>query len=58
MLCCLFGPVLLFAGVSFLFRSHLSPPPPLHLYSYLHDLFSRFDELAARFGVNKIETVG
>ena len=28
------------------------------LFSFLHDLFTRFDDLVARFKMNKIETVG
>ena len=31
---------------------------PLQLCSFLHDLFSRFDDLATRLGIHKIETVG
>ena len=31
---------------------------PLQLCTFLHDLFSRFDDLAIRLGVHKIETVG
>ena len=31
---------------------------PLQLCTFLHDLFSRFDDLATRLGVSKIETVG
>ena len=32
--------------------------PPHSLPSFLHDLFTRFDDLVARFKMNKIETVG
>ena len=43
-----------------LLTASLTPLPP-HVFpirSFLHDLFTRFDELVARFHVNKIETVG
>ena len=35
-----------------------APPSSISLRSFLHDLFTRFDELVARFKTNKIETVG
>ena len=40
------------------FTSLGSRVTPLLLCSFLHDLFSRFDDLATRLGVHKIETVG
>ena len=40
------------------FTSLGSRVTPLQLCSFLHDLFSRFDDLATRLGVHKIETVG
>ena len=40
------------------FTSLGSRVTPLELCTFLHDLFSRFDDLAIRLGVHKIETVG
>ena len=40
------------------FTSLGSRVTPLQLCTFLHDLFSRFDDLAIQLGVHKIETVG
>ena len=44
-------------GAADAFLHSSSPTNQQALVSFLHDLFSRFDELAGRYGVSKIETV-
>ena len=44
-------------GAADAFLHSSSPTNQQALVSFLHDLFSRFDELTGRYGVSKIETV-
>ena len=45
-------------GAADAFLHSSSPTNQQALVSFLHDLFSRFDDLAIQLGAQKIETVG